>query len=91
MHYLHVSLRDGRQEPWEHSPGGWPQRWTGTSERIRTNGRPIAQWSRLKAGHSDDLGTGSRCLSFCATAIGARRGTLADLIWLDGVDLAVRR
>jgi predicted dithiol-disulfide oxidoreductase (DUF899 family) len=50
----------GRQEPWEDSPAGWPQPWTGTSERIRTNGRPIAQWSRLKATHSDDLGTGSR-------------------------------
>jgi len=46
----------GRQEPWEDSPAGWPQRWAGTSERIRTNGRPIAQWSRLKAGYSDDLG-----------------------------------
>jgi predicted dithiol-disulfide oxidoreductase (DUF899 family) len=50
----------GRQEPWEDSPAGWPQPWTGTSERIRTNGRPFAQWSRLKATHSDDLGTGSR-------------------------------
>jgi len=50
----------GRQEPWEDSPAGWPQPWTGTSERLRTNGRPIAQWSRLNAGHSDDLGTGSR-------------------------------
>jgi predicted dithiol-disulfide oxidoreductase (DUF899 family) len=50
----------GRQEPWEDSPTGWPQPWTGTSERLRTNGRPIAQWSRLNAGHSDDLGTGSR-------------------------------
>jgi hypothetical protein len=25
--------------------------------RRRADGRPIAQWSRLKAGHSDDLGT----------------------------------
>jgi hypothetical protein len=24
----------------------------------RTDGRPTAQWSRLKAGYSDDLGTG---------------------------------
>jgi len=29
-------------------------------ERWRTHGRPTAQWSRPKAGHSDDLGTGSR-------------------------------
>jgi predicted dithiol-disulfide oxidoreductase (DUF899 family) len=57
----------GRQEPWEDSPPGWPQQCTYT----RTNGgspawppvpegsggRPIAQWSRLAAGRSDDLGT----------------------------------
>ena len=48
------------REPWEDSPAGWPQQWTGTSERLRTNGRPIAQWSRLKAGRSDDLGIGRR-------------------------------
>jgi predicted dithiol-disulfide oxidoreductase (DUF899 family) len=47
----------GRQEPWEDSPDGWPQVWgqEGDAERIRSNGRPIAQWSRLKAGRSDDL------------------------------------
>ena len=45
----------GRQEPWEDSPTGWPQRW---KNKYRTDGRPIVQWSRLKAGHSDDLGTG---------------------------------
>jgi predicted dithiol-disulfide oxidoreductase (DUF899 family) len=49
----------GRQEAWEDSPTGWPHRLIG-KERVRTNGRPTAQWSRLKAGHSDDLGTGSR-------------------------------
>jgi hypothetical protein len=27
---------------------------------FRIDGRPSAQWSRLKAGHSDDLSTGSR-------------------------------
>jgi predicted dithiol-disulfide oxidoreductase (DUF899 family) len=57
----------GRQEKWEDSPAGWPQQCSYT----RTNagppawppvsawpeGRPIPQWSRLKAGHSDDLGT----------------------------------
>ena len=56
-------LRDlttyGRQETWEDSPACWPQRFKGT-ERIRINGRPTAQWSRLKAGRSDDLGTGRR-------------------------------
>ena len=58
----------GRQEPWEDSPPGWPQQCTIT----RTNGgspawppvsawpggRPIAQWSRLAAGRSDDLAAG---------------------------------
>jgi len=49
----------GRQELWEDSPPGWPQRWEG-KQRMRTDGRPTSQWSRLRAGHSDDLGTGSR-------------------------------
>ena len=58
----------GRQETWENSPPGWPQRLDAKHERhqhehgaqFRIDGRPIAQWSRLKAGHSDDLGTGGR-------------------------------
>lgn len=41
----------GRQEGWETSPAGWPK----LSSHFRTNGRPIAQWPRLKAGRSDDL------------------------------------
>jgi predicted dithiol-disulfide oxidoreductase (DUF899 family) len=57
----------GRQESWEDSPEGWPQDRT----NVRTDtgaptwtpgpGRPIAQWPRLAAGRSDDLGatTGS--------------------------------
>jgi predicted dithiol-disulfide oxidoreductase (DUF899 family) len=49
----------GRQEMWEDSPGGWPRRSQG-KQNFRMDGRPIAQWSRLKAGHSDDLGTGKR-------------------------------
>ena len=49
----------GRQESWEDSPAGWPQRPEG-QHSYRIDGRPIAQWSRLKAGHSDDLGTGRR-------------------------------
>lgn len=50
----------GRQEPWEDSPPGWPQPWgvNSRAERIRANGRPIAQWSRLEAGRSDDLTAG---------------------------------
>jgi len=58
----------GRQEPWEDSPPGWPQQCTYTRtssgsptwQPVWPGGRPIAQWSRLKAGHSDDLGTGRR-------------------------------
>ena len=48
----------GRQEPWEDSPAGWPQGWEEGKHRMRTDGRPISQWPRLSAGHSDDLGTG---------------------------------
>jgi len=47
----------GRQETFEDSPAGWPQPFQG-KQAIRTDGRPTAQWSRLKAGYSDDLGTG---------------------------------
>ncbi|MGP3974359.1 DUF899 family protein [Streptomyces sp. 8N114] len=57
----------GRQEPWEDSPPNWPQQCSNT----RTDGgspdwppvptwpggRPAAQWPRLHAGRSDDLGT----------------------------------
>ena len=49
----------GRQELWEDSPTGWPQRFKG-KQNLRTDGRPTPQWSRLKAGYSDDLGTGSQ-------------------------------
>ena len=56
----------GRQEKWEDSPPRWPQQctYTRTSTGSPTwkpewpGGRPIAQWSRLEAGRSDDLGTG---------------------------------
>jgi predicted dithiol-disulfide oxidoreductase (DUF899 family) len=47
----------GRQETWEDSPAGWPKRFQG-KQHMRIDGRPTAQWARLKAGHSDDLGTG---------------------------------
>jgi predicted dithiol-disulfide oxidoreductase (DUF899 family) len=57
----------GRQESWEDSPPGWPQQcsnvrtdggspdWSPVSQW--PGGRPIAQWPRLEAGRSDDLGT----------------------------------
>jgi predicted dithiol-disulfide oxidoreductase (DUF899 family) len=53
----------GRQEPWEDSPEGWPQPFgsgTPMSQQFRLDGRPIAQWPRLAAGRSDDLGTAGR-------------------------------
>lgn len=54
----------GRQEAWEQSPADWPQACTYTRTRTGSpswepewpGGRPIAQWPRLDAGHSDDLG-----------------------------------
>jgi predicted dithiol-disulfide oxidoreductase (DUF899 family) len=45
----------GRQEAWQDSPAGWPVRWDASSNQLRTSGRPISQWPRLAAGHSDDL------------------------------------
>ena len=48
----------GRQEAWEDSPKGWPQ--GDIMDTLRTDGRPTAQWSRLKAGRSDDLGSTKR-------------------------------
>ncbi|HEV2619304.1 MAG TPA: DUF899 family protein [Acidobacteriaceae bacterium] len=46
----------GRQEKWEESPAGWPK----GANFTRSNGRPTAQWARVKAGYSDDLGGGGR-------------------------------
>ena len=58
----------GRQETWEDSPPGWPQQCSYTRTdggspdwppvSAWPGGRPIAQWPRLAAGRSDDLGTG---------------------------------
>lgn len=45
----------GRQEDFEDSPRGWPQYWGETNHPFRRDGRPISQWRRLEAGHSDDL------------------------------------
>jgi predicted dithiol-disulfide oxidoreductase (DUF899 family) len=59
----------GRQEAWEDSPAGWPQPFrttNGAQFRLGEgglvvaggkDGRPIPQWSRLAAGHDDDLGS----------------------------------
>jgi hypothetical protein len=46
----------GRQEAWEDPLAGWLKGKNFT----RSDGRPTAQWSRLKTGYSDDLGTGRR-------------------------------
>ncbi len=48
----------GRQEDWEDSPAGWPQNWGETNHPFRHGERPISQWPRLEAGHSDKLMTG---------------------------------
>ena len=45
----------GRQETWEDSPAGWPQRWENNGGQFRTDERPTAQWSRLAVGRSDEL------------------------------------
>ncbi|MFR9779956.1 DUF899 family protein [Micromonospora sp. MS34] len=47
----------GRQENWEDSPEGWPQRFRTDGDQFRLDGRPTSQWSRLAAGRDDDLGT----------------------------------
>jgi predicted dithiol-disulfide oxidoreductase (DUF899 family) len=44
----------GRQESWEDSPEGWPRH---PGHPFPLDGRPTAQWSRIKAGRNDDLGT----------------------------------
>jgi predicted dithiol-disulfide oxidoreductase (DUF899 family) len=46
----------GRQETWEDSPDGWPMAFRTDGDQFRLNGRPTAQWARLAAGFSDDLG-----------------------------------
>jgi predicted dithiol-disulfide oxidoreductase (DUF899 family) len=48
----------GRQEKWEDSPAGWPQ--GDIMDTLRADGRPRAQWPRVKAGYSDDLGNEGR-------------------------------
>jgi predicted dithiol-disulfide oxidoreductase (DUF899 family) len=48
----------GRQEKWENSPPGWPQ--GDIMDTLRADGRPRAQWPRVKAGYSDDLGNEGR-------------------------------
>lgn len=47
----------GRQEWWEDSPDGWPQPWRDDDKDnpYRIGERPIVQWPRVHAGHSDDL------------------------------------
>jgi predicted dithiol-disulfide oxidoreductase (DUF899 family) len=46
----------GRQEYWEDSPDGWPQHWDAKGGQFRQNGRPTAQWARIRSGFDDDLG-----------------------------------
>lgn len=64
-HLLDLTVYE-RQEKWEDSPVDWPQQctYTRTSSGAPTwqpewpGGRPIAQWPRLEAGHSDNLDSG---------------------------------
>jgi predicted dithiol-disulfide oxidoreductase (DUF899 family) len=61
----------GRQELWEDSPDGWPQRSMVNGGQFRSEtgqtsvtrpgvgGRPIPQWARLAAGHDDRLDAAS--------------------------------
>lgn len=55
----------GRQESWEDSPEGWPQRWAPSGGQFRQDGRPIAQWPRIEAGRDDDLTTGGQRAPQC--------------------------
>lgn len=57
LHLLDLTAY-GRQEKWEDSPAGWPQPREGR-QNMRDDGRPIPQWKRLAAGHSDGLGSGT--------------------------------
>lgn len=59
--YLMMDLTAfGRRESWEDSPEGWPQDWSSGGGQMSIDGRPIAQWPRIKAGRDDDLGNGAR-------------------------------
>ena len=49
----------GRQEFWEGSPEGGPQRGSCQGGQFRLDGRPTAQWSRINAGRNHDLSTSS--------------------------------
>lgn len=71
LSYLHsrdVTFAVFCQGPYEESAlyrefMGWEMPWysaQGPSLDALLTGRPIAQWSRLEAGRSDDLGTGER-------------------------------
>jgi predicted dithiol-disulfide oxidoreductase (DUF899 family) len=46
----------GRQERWEDSPEGWPRRWGSRGGQFQLDGRPAAQWPRIRTGRDDDLG-----------------------------------
>jgi hypothetical protein len=51
-----VCARSTRQQFWENSPEGWPQRFDTLGEEFRLDGRPTAQWSPIRAGRDDNLG-----------------------------------
>ena len=78
----------GRQEPWEDSPAGWPQPVAVGRLNDRINGRPIAQWSRLEAGRSDDLTVGGGMTTDTLPRPGVPRRLPADAR-RDGVGMVV--
>jgi hypothetical protein len=46
----------GRRDMVGLAPSGWPRRWDVKGARVHTNRGPTTQWSRLRAGCSDDIG-----------------------------------
>jgi len=46
----------GRQEFWEDSPSGWPKQFDTRGQQMSLQGRPTAQWPRIRSGFDDDLG-----------------------------------
>jgi predicted dithiol-disulfide oxidoreductase (DUF899 family) len=46
----------GRQEDWEDSPAPRPRAGSADGGFFSTDGRPTAQWPRLRKGHADPLG-----------------------------------
>jgi len=58
----------GRQETWEDSPPGWPQRWGRHDPHVwRINGRHTAQWFDSRRGATTTSVPGRRSAAALAT------------------------